>query len=199
MVIYMKKIISLILLVCIISNVVISVGATEISYNSDSELSEGLEITTSRRGDDDEVREPPKYNMPNGGFVRYYLNSGSTEVQVLFLDRDGTRDFIAESNGNMNQSLGSVINTVVGNIGFDDPEKLFDSFGHFLDVISIGVAIQEGLIYADINDAGGYMMIETVSSVSTGKIISGPTVSGWHEHPDFQTPNNSTRWSCIFF
>ena len=194
----MRKIIGLIVLVCVMLSMSIPISAVEVNYGADAELQE-MNSSISRRGDDDEVRDPPEYSMPYGGFVRYYINDGRTMVQILFLDRAGTRELITETNGNLSASFGSVISDVLFNLNFDDADNMFGSFTTLLDVISVSVAIQEGLVYADINEANGWTMIKTESSVSTGEVTKNPTVSGWHEHPNFQTPDDSTRWSCIVF
>lgn len=70
-------------------------------------------------------------------------------------------------------------------------------YKNFVSAISTSVAVFSRTVYNEINDADGYSMSITVqkSANDNGKT----TITGWDNHPDYQTPEGSTRWSCQFF
>lgn len=70
-------------------------------------------------------------------------------------------------------------------------------YKNFVSVISTSVDVFSRTVYNKINDADGYSMSITVqkSANDNGKT----TITGWDNHPDYQTPEGSTRWSCQFF
>lgn len=142
-------------------------------------------------GDEDEVREPPLYTMEYGGIVKYHKDGEI--ITVICMDRMKTLKMLVEYK--INGWTDTAWQTTLGEL-FDIIELPWE-FTSFVGIISTSVAVFNRTVYNEMNDADGYSMSITVQEDADDDGTT--TLTGWDNHPDYQTPEGSTRWSCQFF
>ena len=157
-------------------------------------LDHGMQMPTSNvvpYGDEDEVREPPLYTMEYGGIVKYHKDGEI--ITVICMDRMKTLKMLVEYK--INGWTDTAWQTTLGEL-FDIIELPWE-FTSFVGIISTSVAVFNRTVYNEINDADGYSM--SITGQEDTDDDGTTTLTGWDDHPDYQTPEGSTRWSCQFF
>lgn len=139
-------------------------------------------------GDDDEVPEPPEYyNIPNGGFISYYLpENGNYRVEcgVLYLEKERTLDYYLQSKS---ISIRSILENILG--------TAFSKIG-VLQTINQVISDYTWDKIMNENTWNARFYSTYAESTETGSTVLMP----WSTYPRSATiPHNAENWFCFVF
>lgn len=133
--------------------------------------------------------DPDNYDFPNGGVIRFQSYKYGTNKQydyvVTLLERQRTLDYILATHG----KKVTVENIIMDILGF------VPAFGTLLSLSST----VDDYALGDIDDAGGYTMIENIQCLSNPDEIPVSHVGGWYGHTGYTVISTATNIEVTYF
>lgn len=118
--------------------------------------------------------------LETGGMIQYSEDNDSQWTAVLYMVRMQVWPFLARGDFEAITFSGAL------DAVFDD-QRPEDDFELPQSVLDAGLFASTS-VWTDIQDANGYASITFSYDADTGELTSGPTISGWDTHPEYDAP-----------
>lgn len=137
--------------------------------------------------DTKDLSEGISYSLPNGGII--YYQTEEENIALVCMNRDSTRNFIAQIEHGKTTILELLSKIFNGDISWETEIQLPEDF-------LIAQYIANSFPAEAILNANGYALMEITDSFSGDNINPTISISGWETHPSYIMPKDAQEIMC---